>query len=92
MGAEMGLRKMWRTLKLKGYIKLALQLVILSIFFSVLGFFYSYHVPRLQAWLLLEVEKQSEARLPVRIWPESVDLTYFPPGVSYKNLKLLPTD
>jgi translocation and assembly module TamB len=92
MGAEMGLRKMWRTLKLKGYIKLALQLVILSIFFSVLGFFYSYHVPRLQAWLLLEVEKQSEARLPVRIWPESVDLTYFPPGVSFKNVKLLPKD
>ncbi|NQZ01971.1 MAG: translocation/assembly module TamB [Bdellovibrionales bacterium] len=88
----MGLRKWVSELKSRGYLKFSLQMVIVAAFFSTLGFFYSYHLPRLQSWLLLEVEKQSEAHLPIRVWPESVELTYFPPGVSFKNVKLLPKD
>ncbi len=58
--------------------------------FFMLGFFYNYHLPRIEQWLLVEVEQLSETRSPVRIWPESLELRLFPIGLTLKNVRLLP--
>lgn len=54
------------------------------------GFFYKYHLPRIESWLLLEVERISTKHLPVRIWPQKVSLSLFPPKLIIYKTRLLP--
>jgi translocation and assembly module TamB len=56
----------------------------------MLGFFNSYHLPKIKSWLLIEVEKQSQKHSSFRVWPQSVELTFFPPGIEFQDVRVLP--
>ena len=58
--------------------------------FLILGFIYSYHIPKVKSWFLIEVEKQSDQHLPLKLWPESLTLNVFPVGVSVYNVRMTP--
>ena len=58
--------------------------------FFFIGFFNKYHLPKLKAWMLVEVERQSKKHSPVRVWPKSVELTFFPLGVEFHEVRILP--
>lgn len=73
--------------KYKALIWLTLSVAGLSF---LLGYFVEYHIPRLENWLLIEVEKQSSEKLPVRIWPKNLQLSFFPPGIMLSEVRLLP--
>ena len=55
-----------------------------------LGFSYRYHLPRLKSWLMVEIEQQSQDHLPLRLWPQAVEIQLFPPGVRFKEVRILP--
>ncbi len=55
-----------------------------------LGFSYKYHLPKLESYLLLEIEKQSRQRTPIRIWARSLSFHLFPLGVVLEDVHLLP--
>ena len=59
-------------------------------FAFMLGFFRSYHLPKIKNWLLIEVEKQSQKHSPFRVWPQAVEVKFFPPGVRFTDVRVLP--
>jgi translocation and assembly module TamB len=72
----------WRT-----YLILAILTAGLTF---LIGFSYEYQLPRIERWLLFEVEKQSAEKLPVRVWPQSLKLSIFPPGLILNEVRILP--
>lgn len=70
---------------------LALASTLAGLFF-VVGFFRQYHLPRIERWILMEVERQSTQHSPIRIWPETARLSFFPPGLILKDIRLLPKE
>lgn len=56
----------------------------------MIGFFRTYHLPKIKNWLLVEVERQSQKHSPFRVWPQSVEVTILPPGVRFKDVRVLP--
>lgn len=75
---------------MKHWRRFALIAVLFAGTSFLLGFFNKYHLPRLEQWLLLEIEKRSTEQLPVRIWPENLHIEFFPPSVVLSNVRLLP--
>ncbi len=59
-------------------------------FAFLLGFFRAYHLPKIKDWLLIEVEKQSQKHSPFRVWPQTVEVKMFPPGVRFSDVRILP--
>lgn len=70
--------------------KLVLRYLLIAGFLFLIGFSYSYHLPRLKTWLLVKIEELSNKHLPVRIFPGDLTLSAWPPGVVVKNIRLLP--
>ncbi|MGE0762001.1 MAG: translocation/assembly module TamB domain-containing protein [Bdellovibrionales bacterium] len=68
---------------------LAWGLVTGGLFFLI-GFFNQYHLPRIERWLLQEVESQSTLHSPLRVWPASAKIAFFPPGLVLNKIQLLP--
>ncbi|MBX7231137.1 MAG: translocation/assembly module TamB domain-containing protein [Bdellovibrionales bacterium] len=70
------------------------KFLVLNIFtaasFFLLGFLYKYQVPRIERWLLLKIENQSTAHLPLRIWPQKVKIALAPPGLIFTDVRVLP--
>lgn len=62
-------------------------LILLSF---ALGFSYKYHVPKLESWLLVEIEKQSRTRTPIRIWAKRLNFHLVPLGVVLEEVKIVP--
>lgn len=67
-----------------------LTLFALAGCFFMSGFFYEYHLPRIESWILFEVEKQSKKHSPLRLWPQQIELHLFPTGITLKNTRVLP--
>lgn len=59
-------------------------------FAFMLGFFNTYHLPKIKTWLLVEVERISQENSPFRVWPQNVELTFFPPGIEFQDVRILP--
>ena len=70
--------------------KTVLALIVFGSLAFSLGFFYHYHLPQLKSWLLVETEKQTRKHLPVRLWPQEVDVQLFPPSVRFNQVHILP--
>ena len=66
-----------------------LSLAMAGLFF-MLGFFYKYHLPRIEQWLLVEIESVSQTHSPVRIWPKKLEINLIPIGITLKDVRLLP--
>ncbi|OFZ19936.1 MAG: hypothetical protein A2Z20_07790 [Bdellovibrionales bacterium RBG_16_40_8] len=75
------LKKHWRLI--------GLTTLFISFFF-LLGFLNRYYVPRIKKWVLVEIESQSHKHLPVRMWPQSVDINLVPIGATFYEVKILP--
>jgi len=67
-----------------------LKFILLGGLSFMLGFVYDYHLPKIEAFLLNEVERQSEQRLPVRVWAQKLSFHLIPLGVTLENVHLLP--
>ncbi|MCB0384350.1 MAG: hypothetical protein KDD43_03080, partial [Bdellovibrionales bacterium] len=55
-----------------------------------LGFSYNYHLPRLKSWLMVEIEEQSQKHLPLRLWPQNVEIQVLPPRIRFEEIRILP--
>lgn len=65
--------------------------VALAIAFSfLLGFSYNYHLPKLEAFLLIEVEKLTERHSPIRVLADKLHFHLIPLGVVLEDVRLLP--
>ncbi|MGE0525960.1 MAG: translocation/assembly module TamB domain-containing protein [Bdellovibrionales bacterium] len=67
-----------------------IQFSLFAAFSCLLGFSYSYHLPRLETFLLVELEKISQTHLPVRIWARKLNFHLFPLGIVLEDVRLLP--
>ncbi len=73
-----------------GLIKYLISLLIFSSLFFTIGFAYKYHLPKIETWLLIELEQYTKNNLPMRVYPKKVSLKAFPLGVQFSELKVLP--
>ncbi len=67
------------------------SLIFFGLFFLI-GFFSKYHWPRIKAWALIEIESYSQAHLPVRVWPQDLELAAFPPRIIFRDIQILPKE
>lgn len=61
-------------------------------FFFLLGFGVKYYVPRLESWILIEIENQSRLHSPARVWPRDASIKIFPPRLVLSGVRLLPQE
>jgi translocation and assembly module TamB len=66
------------------------RMSLLAGFFFLLGFSYNYHLPKIETFLLLEVEKLSQKHSPIRVWAQKLHLHLFPLGIVLEDVRLLP--
>lgn len=66
------------------------RVALLIAFSFLLGFSYDYHLPKLEAFLLIEVEKLTEKHSPIRVLADKLHFHLFPLGVVLEDVKLLP--
>src|SRR5688572_3414095 len=69
----------------------------LAIFFVIgiaflIGFLTSFQLPKVRAWVLINLEKASRNYLPVRALPARVELNAFPLGVTFHDLAIFPNE
>lgn len=74
----------------KPIVKTILKYTVVALFFGVLGFFYSYHLPDFKIWSIDQIDKQSTKHTPVRVLVSNIDFHAFPIGVSFKNIRVTP--
>ncbi len=70
--------------------RIILRYALIAGLFFMLGFSYEYHLPKLKVWMLVKIEDLSNQHLPVRIFPQDLDVTLWPPGLSISNIRILP--
>lgn len=75
---------------IKKHLKFIFQLTIIGALFFMLGFFYQYHLPRIESWLMVEIENYSDNKLPVKVWPQKLKISFFPLGLDIQNIKFKP--
>lgn len=75
---------------MKRIFKIVIPVLIFSAFFFLVGFLKNYHLPRLKTWTLIEIEKNSDKYLPVRIWPKGLEISFFPLELNFKDIKVTP--
>lgn len=56
------------------------------------GTLISWQMPKLRAFILVQIEQVSREHLPVRVLPGSVDLSLFPIGATLNQVKIAPKD
>ncbi len=66
------------------------KFTIVALFFGVLGFFYSYHLPDFKIWAIDQIDKTTTAKGPVRVLVSNIDFHAFPIGVSFRHIRLKP--
>ncbi len=66
------------------------RVALLLAFSFLLGFSYNYHLPKLEAFLLIEVEKLTEKHSPIRVLADKLHFHLFPLGVVLEDVRLLP--
>lgn len=71
-------------------VKTIAKFAVIALFFGVLGFFYSYHLPDFKIWAIDQIDRQSTAKAPVRVLVSNIDFHAFPIGVSFRNIRLTP--
>ncbi len=69
--------------------KLALRLSLLAGFSFLLGFSYNYHLPKIESFLLVEVERLSDTHSPVRIFARKLNFHLIPLGIVLEDVRLL---
>lgn len=65
---------------------------VLSGLFFLLGFFFRYQLPKIESWVLVEVESLSAQHGPVRVWPQKLNVTFFPIGFEASKIRIIPKD
>lgn len=60
--------------------------------FFLLGFLIQTQLPKVKAWALVRIDQVSKKELPVRILPGSIDIDFFPLGVSLYDVKISPKE
>lgn len=70
--------------------KMVLHLLLLSAFSFLLGFSYNYHLPKIESFLLVEVERLSQKHSPLRIFAAKLNFHLFPLGIVLEDVRLLP--
>lgn len=70
--------------------KTILRYLLVSGLFFLIGFSYEYHLPKLKTWVLVKIEDLSTKHLPIRIFPQDLTATMWPPGLSFTNIRALP--
>ncbi len=68
-----------------------ISIAMLAILVSfLLGALSAYTKPRLQNWLLVQIEKTSRETLPVRILPTSIKIGFVPVAIDVEGVRILP--
>lgn len=70
---------------------LLLSALVAAVSFG-LGTVLSQTLPKIKSWILVTIDDVSNKHLPVRILPASVDVRFFPLGITLHELRILPTD
>ena len=63
---------------------------LLAAFSFLLGFSYDYHLPKIESFLLIEVERLSREHAPVRIWAKKLHVHLLPLGIVLEDVRVLP--
>jgi len=66
------------------------KLLLLAGFGFMLGFTYDYHLPKLESWLLVEVEQLSQKYSPLRVFPQKLRFHLIPLGIVLEDVRVLP--
>jgi translocation and assembly module TamB len=66
-----------------------ISLLCAGIFFLI-GILLATQLPKLRSFILVKIEKLSRDELPVRILPESVQVSLFPLGTELRHVKIVP--
>ena len=74
------------------WLKLAFSISVIGGLFFLIGFSYKYHLPKIEAWLLLETESLSSKYSPFRVWPEDLKVSLFPLGARITNVRVMPKE
>lgn len=67
-----------------------IRLALLAGLSFMLGFSYDYHLPKIEAFLLIEVERQSQLHSPIRVYARKLHFHLFPLGIVLEDVRLLP--
>ncbi len=59
--------------------------------FFLLGTIISYNIPKIEAWILVSIEKESRNQGPARILPQSASLSLLPIGVELSDVRVIPS-
>ena len=54
------------------YFNWAVPILVFALLSLAIGFFKTYHVPRLKTWMLIEIEHATQKQLPIQIRPKDV--------------------
>jgi translocation and assembly module TamB len=65
------------------------RVFLLVAFCFLLGFSYNYHLPKLEAFLLIEIEKLTQRHSPVRVWAKRLHFHLFPLGVVLEEVTVI---
>lgn len=66
-----------------------LRFLLLSGFSFLLGFSYNYHLPKIESFLLVEVERLSAQHSPVRIFARKLNFHLLPLGIVLEDVRVL---
>ncbi|NJL25309.1 MAG: hypothetical protein HC902_09100 [Calothrix sp. SM1_5_4] len=66
------------------------RITLVAAFSFLLGFSYNYHLPKLESFLLIEVERLSRKHSPIRIWAQKLHFHLLPLGIVMEDVHLLP--
>jgi hypothetical protein len=69
-----------------------LNYTIIAMFFMLLGFFRSYHLPDFKLWVIDQIDKKTTENGPVRVLVSNIDFHAFPIGVSFNQIRVKPKD
>jgi translocation and assembly module TamB len=72
--------------------KQILNYTIIGLFFVLLGFFRSYHLPDFKLWVIDQIDKISTHNGPARVLVSNMDFHAFPIGVSFNQIRVTPKD
>ena len=72
------------------WIKVGLLTLLFALTALLIGFFYTYHLPKIKSWLLFEIEEESRRQLPIKLSAKSIELSFIPIGVRLHKVKITP--
>lgn len=66
------------------------RLGLFAAFGFLLGFTYEYQLPRIESFLLIQVENLSAKHSPIRVWAHKLNFHLFPLGIVLEDVRTLP--